>query len=718
MSRPDVVTTSRPSLHPPLLGATVRDGGTTFAVHSGGEAVELCLYDDAGRETRLPLPERTHGIWHGHVPGIGHGQRYGFRVRGPWDPWHGHRYNPAKLLLDPYARAIDGTLRVHDAILGHDAGRDDTVIDGRDSAPYVPRSVVVDDPYDWADDRRPEIPWSQTVIYEAHVRGLTRTHPDVPEDLRGTYAGLAHPAVIEHLTSLGVTTVELLPVQQSVPELSLLRRGQTNYWGYNTLGFFAPHAQYAAFGSRGEQVREFKDMVRALHEAGLEVLLDVVYNHTAEGNVEGPTLAWRGLDNDDYYRLRQGRFYADFTGTGNTLDLRSPSTLRMVTDSMRYWTQEMHVDGFRFDLAPVLARGSDAFEKFGTFLSVVGQDPALSRVKLIAEPWDVGPGGYQLGRFPGPWVEWNDRFRDAVRQTWLGDNARRQGSGLRDLAFRVSGSSDVFQDGGRRPLASVNFVTAHDGFTLHDLVTYEHKRNELNGEGNRDGSDHNRGWNCGVEGPTDDPAVLALRRRMLRDLLATLLVSTGVPMLLSGDEVGRTQHGNNNGYSVDDESTWFDWTWYSEQRAGRSTWQADLLTWTRTLVALRATHPALRQPTFFDGRPVHEDGRKDLAWFAADGNEMNDAGWFDHDRRVLGLYLSGVDLPPDERGDPPASLLLLVNVGTDTADFLLPSAPWGTAYRELLDTTDETPQPATVAEGAGTTTRLDPCSLRVLTVEG
>jgi isoamylase len=711
------VTIARPSLHPPALGATVHDSGTTFAVHSGGEAVVLCLYDEAGRETRIPLPERTHGIWHGHVPGVGHGQRYGFRVRGPWDPWHGHRYNPAKLLLDPYARAIDGDVVLHDALLGHDAGRDDTVLDERDSAGYVPRSVVVDDPYDWGDDRRPEIPWSQTVVYEAHVRGLTRTHPDVPEHLRGTYAGLAHPAVLEHLTSLGVTSVELLPVHQSVPELSLLRRGQTNYWGYNTLGFFAPHAAYAASGSGGSQVREFKDMVCALHAAGLEVLLDVVYNHTGEGGADGPTLSLRGLDNETYYRLRQGRHYVDHTGTGNTLDVRSPATLRMVTDSLRYWTEEMHVDGFRFDLAPVLARGSDAFESTGTFLSVVGQDPALARVKLVAEPWDVGPGGYQLGHFPSRWCEWNDRYRDAVREVWLGDNSRHQGSGLRDLAFRVSGSSDVFQDGSRRPLASVNFVTAHDGFTLHDLVTYQHKRNEPNGEGNRDGSDNNRGWNCGAEGPTDDVAVRALRRRMLRNLLATLLTSTGVPMITAGDEFGRTQLGNNNGYCLDDESTWADWSWLAAQRAGEPSWRADLHHWTRTLLRLRAEHPVLRQPDFFDGRPVHEDGRKDLAWFGPDGNEMNDSGWFDHGRRVLGLYLCEVEPPPGADGPRPSSLLVLLNTGTESADFLLPPAPWARAYRELLDTGDEVPLPAEASEPAGSVTRLDPCSLRVLAVD-
>jgi glycogen operon protein len=708
------VTTARPSPHAPPLGATVDEHGTMFAVHSGGQAIELCLFDEAGRETRVALTDRTHGVWHGHVAGVGPGQRYGYRVQGPWDPWHGHRYNPAKLLVDPYARAIDGDLLADTAVLGHDGTRDDTVADTRDSAPFVPRSVVVADDFDWGGDRRPEVPWSETVIYEAHVRGLSRMHPDVPQELRGTYAGLAHPAVVAHLTSLGVTTVELLPVHHFVPELALLRRGQRNYWGYNTLGFFAPHAAYAASGSRGEQVREFKAMVRALHAAGLEVLLDVVYNHTAEGGVDGPTLAWRGLDNHEYYRLRHGRLYSDVTGCGNTLDLRQPRTLRTVTDSLRYWAQEMHVDGFRFDLAPALARGSDTFEGSGTFLSVLRQDPVLSRVKLVAEPWDVGSGGYQLGHFPAEWAEWNDRYRDTIRETWLGDNARKQGSGLRDLAYRVSGSSDVFENGARGPLSSVNFVTAHDGFTLHDLVAYERKRNEPNGEGNRDGSDHNRGWNCGVEGPTADEEVLAVRRRMMRNLLTTLSTSTGVPMLVAGDETGRSQGGNNNAYCVDDDTTWLDWSWLEASRAGHDTWQSRQLEWTRALLALRARHPVLRQADFFDGRPVHEDGQTDLAWFAPDGQQMTDAGWFDHDRRVLGLYLSGADLAVGADGAPAASLLVLLNTGPDEAPFVLPAAPWATAYRGLLDTIDEQPRPSETAESAGTTALLAPFSMRVL----
>jgi isoamylase len=591
------------------------------------------------------------------------------------------------------------------------------VLDARDSAASVPRSVVVDADFDWTGDRKPSVPWSDTVIYELHVRGFTMRHPDVPEALRGTYAGLAHPSVLEHLTSLGVTTVELLPVHHHVTEHSLRRNGLANFWGYNTLGFFAPHAGYASAGSRGGQVHEFAAMVRAMHDAGLEVVLDVVFNHTAEGGVDGPTLSLRGLDNHSYYRLRHGRLYEDYTGCGNTLDLRHPRTLALVTDSLRYWAQEMHVDGFRFDLAPALARGSDGFEAGGIFLSVIGQDPVLSRVKLIAEPWDVGPGGYQLGRFPIPWTEWNDRFRDTVRQSWLADNATKStakdgaakpGSGMRDFAYRVTGSSDVFDDAGRGPLASVNFVTAHDGFTLHDLVTYEQKRNEANGEDNRDGSGHNRGWNCGVEGPTSDVSVLRLRRQLMRNLLTTLLTSTGVPMLTAGDETGRTQLGNNNAYCLDDETTWVDWTWVDELRSEsrHSSWRLDLLAWTRELLRLRRTHPALGQDGFFDGRAVHEDGRKDLAWFSSDGQEMTDTEWFDHDRRVIGGYVAH----PVPGGE---SLLLLVNTGPDKAGFVMPDGHWATAYRCLLDTTDERPEPTTADDLPGSTVQLAAHSLKL-----
>jgi glycogen operon protein len=707
---------SRPS-PAPRLGAWPDRTGTTFAVRSGGEAVEVCLFDETGEERRHPLVRAPHGLWQARVEGVGAGTRYGFRAHGPWDPWHGHRYNAAKLLLDPYGRAVDGALQLDEAVFGH-AGADDTVRDDRDSAGYVPRSVVVADGFDWQGDRPPGVPWADTVVYELHVRGFTRRHPDVPEHLRGTYAALGHPAVLAHLVSLGVTTVELLPVQQFVSEPFLMRAGRANYWGYNTVGFFAPHAAYAAGGSRGEQVAEFKEMVRALHAAGLEVVLDVVYNHTGESGPDGPTLCWRGLDNQAYYRLRHGRMYTDFTGCGNTLDLRNPWALQMVTDSLRYWVTEMHVDGFRFDLAPTLARGSDAFDRRAAFLAVLGQDPVLSQVKLVAEPWDVGPGGYQLGHFPPPWTEWNDRFRDTVRTVWLADNARRLhardhghdhhgGSGVRDLAYALSGSSDVFEASGRGPLASVNFVTSHDGFTLADLVTYERKHNEANGEDNRDGTDSNRTWNHGVEGPTDDERVNALRRRQQRNLLATLLVSTGVPMLTAGDETGRTQGGNNNAYSLDDDRGWVGW-----ELAG---WQADLLEWTRRLVRLRREHPVLRQDEFFDGRPAHEGGRKDLGWFSSDGTEMKPETWFDHDRRTLGLFLSADWLPdPGPDGGAGGSLLVLLNTGPAQETFRLPGQPWASSYRSLLDTCDERPTADGAALPAGAAAPLGPHSLRVL----
>jgi glycogen operon protein len=709
---------------PRQLGAVPDGAGTTFVVESGGEAVELCLVDKDGGERRVPLQGRTDDLWHGWVEGVGPGTRYGYRVHGPWDPWHGHRFNAAKLLLDPYARAIDGPLHLDDAVFGHvTAGAglsDDTIRDDRDSAPFVPRSVVVQDAFDWRGDRRPRVPWAETVVYEAHVRGLTRTHPDVPEHERGTYAGLGHPAVLEHLVRLGVTTVELLPVHHFVSEPFITRRGRANYWGYNSVGFFAPHADYAATGSRGQQVDEFKAMVRALHSAGLEVVLDVVYNHTGESGVDGPTLAWRSLDNAAYYRLRQGRFFTDFTGCGNTLDLRSACCLRMVADSLRYWVEQMHVDGFRFDLAPTLARDSDAFDPRGAFLAVLRQDPVLSDVKLIAEPWDVGPGGYQLGRFPPPWAEWNDRYRDTVREAWLADNARKQGTGVRDLAYRLSGSSDVFEPSGKGPLASVNFVTAHDGFTLRDLVTYERKHNDRNGEDNRDGSDHNRSWNCGVEGPTDDPAVRSLRRRMMRNLLATLLVSTGVPMLTAGDEVGRTQDGNNNAYSVALDGS-------DEHLAGRPAaypveWEhddeaRDLLDWTRALLRLRRAHPVLRQAEFFDGRPAHEGGLTDLTWFAPNGRPMSAEAWFDHDQQVLGLHLAADFLPelPHPDAELPESLLVLLNTGPAPETFTLPGSPWASSYRVLLDTTDERPTAEGTADlGSGAGVPLTPHSVLVL----
>ncbi|MDQ1681012.1 MAG: isoamylase, partial [Frankiaceae bacterium] len=539
--------------HP--LGATWDGEGTNFAIYApSAEAVDVCLFDGGDRngdgpgheqETRIALEETTTHVWHGYVPQIGPGQRYGYRVDGPFDPSRGLRWNPSKLLADPYAKAFCGAMVYNDALFGYPPGRDDTVQDHRDSAPFVPRSVVVQDEFPWGDDRRPVIPWGDTVIYEMHVKGFTARHPDVPEHLRGTYAGLAHPAAIAHLQRLGVTSVELLPTHHFVSEPFLLKKGLANYWGYNTLGFFAPHAAYSASGSRGEQVREFKSMVRALHAAGIEVILDVVYNHTAEGNELGPTLSFRGIDNRAYYLLQDNdpRHYMDFTGTGNTLNAQHPHVLQLIMDSLRYWVTEMHVDGFRFDLASALARSFHEVNKLSAFFDVIQQDPIVSQVKLIAEPWDIGPGGYQVGEFPPLWTEWNGKYRDTVRDFWRGAE-----TGVAELGFRLSGSSDLYQDDGRRPYASINFITAHDGFTMRDLVSYNTKHNEANLEDNRDGTDDNRSWNCGVEGDTDDATVNELRARQVRNLLSTLLLSTGVPMIVAGDEMGRSQRGNNNAY--------------------------------------------------------------------------------------------------------------------------------------------------------------------------
>ncbi|MET7937812.1 glycogen debranching protein GlgX [Streptomyces sp. NPDC005322] len=709
---------------PEPLGARVGLGpggvpGTNFALWAGGaEAVELCLFDDDGAETRCPLAEPTHGVWHGFVPGVLPGRRYGYRVHGRWDPWTGARWNPAKLLLDPYARAVDGDFALPAEVYGH--VRDwpqqhvaDTVRDDRDSAPYVPKGVVVGDdanggpPGAGAD--RPHTPWAESVIYELHVRGFTMRHPGVPPELRGTYAGLAHPAALEHLTRLGVTAVELLPVHQFAHEDHLLRRGLRNYWGYNSIGYFAPHSAYAASGTRGQQVGEFRRMVRALHAAGIEVILDVVYNHTAEGGELGPTLSLRGIDNRGYYRLQQDpRRYADFTGCGNTLHTVQPQVLRLITDSLRYWVTEMGVDGFRFDLASALARSAHGVDMLSPFLAAVAQDPVLRRVKLIAEPWDVGSGGYQVGAFPPLWAEWNDRYRDAVRDLWRGALPD-----VRDLGYRLSGSSDLYAWGGRRPYASVNFITAHDGFTLRDLVSYERKHNEANGEGNRDGTQDNRSWNCGAEGETDDPRVRAVRRRQLRGLLATLLLSTGVPMLVAGDELGRTQGGNNNAYCQDNETGWIDWS--LPQDPG---WQA-LTDLTTRLIRLRRAHPVLRRPAFFSGRARPPDGLRDLAWFTPRGTEMTESDWY-APTTALGVRLCGSDLPErDPRGAPVTddSFLLLLHAGPQPLTFTLPGPPWAFGYELLVDTAREDQDaPPGTHHPAGTPIELPERSVLLLRV--
>ncbi|WP_280916330.1 glycogen debranching protein GlgX [Streptomyces sp. SPB4] len=678
------------SAHP--LGARFHPGpggvaGTNFALWAqGAEAVELCLFDGDGVETRCTLTELTHEIWHGFVPGVRPGQRYGFRVHGRWDPWTGARYNPAKLLLDPYARAVDGDFTLPPEVYGH--VRDwpqqyiaDTVRDDRDSAPFVPKGVVVHDDDDWADDVRPKTPWADSVIYELHVRGFTMGHPGVPEELRGTYAGLAHPAAVEHLTALGVTAVELLPVHQFAHEDHLLRRGLRNYWGYNSVGYFAPHAGYSASGTAGQQVGEFKRMVKALHAAGIEVILDVVYNHTAEAGELGPTLSLRGIDNRGYYRLQSDqRRYADYTGCGNTLHAGRPHVLRLITDSLRYWVTEMGVDGFRFDLAAALARSMHDVDMLSPFLAVIAQDPVLRRVKLIAEPWDVGSGGYQVGAFPPLWTEWNDRYRDAVRDFWRGALPD-----VRDLGYRLSGSSDLYAWGGRRPYASVNFVTAHDGFTLRDLVTYERKHNDANGEEGRDGTNDNRSWNCGAEGESADPGIGALRRRQLRNLLTTLLLSTGVPMLVAGDEFGRTQGGNNNAYCQDNETGWVDWSLLEDPA-----WK-ELFALTRRLIALRQAHPVLRRRAFFSGRAQGADGLRDLAWFTPAGTEMTERDWY-APAAAVGLYLSGRDIPGrDERGLQVTddSFLALLHAGDRPVEWILPGPPWAGTYELVLDTSRE-----------------------------
>ena len=679
------------------FGATVVGDATNVAVWAPDAArVQVCLLADDGTEERIDLVDQRHHVWHGRLPGVGAGTRYGFRVDGPWHPEQGLRFNPNKLLLDPYARAVTGELTYDPAVYGHVRSGfafpgDDRVRSDTDSAPFVPAGVVVDDTFDWSGNVRPRIRWSDTVLYELNVRGYTLRHPEVPPELRGTYQGLAHPAVLEHLTSLGVTTVELMPVHQFVHEPHLAAMGLRNYWGYNSLAFFAPHAAYSASGSRGEQVGEFKAMVTAFHAAGLEVVLDVVYNHTAEQGRDGPTLSLRGLANRQYYRLgRSGRDYVDYTGCGNTLNVANPHTLRLVTDSLRYWVTEMGVDGFRFDLAAALARSMHDVDMLGAFFAVIEQDPVLRQVKLIAEPWDVGPGGYQVGEFPSLWTEWNDRYRDTVRDFWRGAS-----DGVRDLAMRVSGSSDLYDDDARRPFASINFVTAHDGFTARDLVTYTERHNHANHQANSDGHGDNRSANYGVEGPTADPAIVAVRRRQVANLLSTLLLSTGVPMLTAGDEMGRTQQGNNNAYCQDNEVSWVDWD-------EASSW-SDLTELVRSVLRLRRENPVFRQRHFYAGRPAVPGGRKDVAWFGAHGYELGEQEWWESERRVLGMFLAGDAIRSRHRdgsrvtGD---SFLLWLNAAEDDVEVTLPDhGHWARAYDLLLDTSSDSRLDTTIDAG-------------------
>jgi isoamylase len=663
------------------LGATYDGAGTNFGLFSEvAQRVELCLFDDDGAESRVDLREVDGFVWHAYLPGIGPGQRYGYRVHGPYHPAAGQRCNPAKLLLDPYAKAIDGVVSWGQPVFSYQFGHPDRR-NNADSAPYVPRSVVVNPYFDWTHDRPPRTPYHETVIYEAHVRGLTKEHPVVPEEQRGTYLGLAHPAVISHLRGLGVTAIELMPVHQFVTDSHLNDRGLHNYWGYNTIGFFAPHNVYSASGSRGQQVQEFKSMVRSMHEAGIEVILDVVYNHTAEGNHLGPTLSFRGIDNAAYYRLVDDdrRYYMDTTGTGNSLLMRHPHVLQMIMDSLRYWVLDMHVDGFRFDLAAALARQFHEVDRLSVFFDLVQQDPVVSQVKLIAEPWDVGDGGYHVGNFPPLWSEWNGKYRDTIRDLWRGQHAT-----LPEFAYRLTGSSDLYQQDSRRPVASVNFVTAHDGFTLADLVSYDHKHNEANGEDNRDGSDDNRSWNCGHEGPTDDPVVLALRARQKRNFLTTLLLSQGVPMLLAGDEMGRTQQGNNNAYCQDNEISWVNWAVHDEDDQA-------LVDYVRTLIALRADHPVFRRRRFFNGQALRGGHQRlrDIAWFTPTGQEMTGEDWDAGFTKSLTVFLNGQAISePDRHGERIAddSFLLLFNASEHDLVFAIPPRRYGTRWTTVLDT--------------------------------
>ena len=629
---------------PHLLGLNAVEGGTNAAVWAPqASGVTLSLLDPAGAEHHLPLTECTNGVWHGELDPLPTGTRYGLRVAGPYEPEYGRRFDSDRLLIDPYARAV-----------------------ARHSGAWA--SIVADDDFDWGDDAPPARPWTETVIYEAHVRGLTMRHPDVPPELRGTYAGLAHPAVLGELTALGVTAIELLPVHQFGTEPAVAARGLTNYWGYNTLAFFAPHGDYSSRGDTGGQVSEFKAMVRALHAAGLEVILDVVYNHTGEGGPGDPTWSLRGLDDGAYYLHGDDGHYYDVTGVGNTVRANHPAAMRLIMDSLRYWVREMHVDGFRFDLASALARDGNGPDPNAPLLSAITQDPVLRETKLIAEPWDASGDGYMVGRFPPGWCEWNDRFRDTIRDFWRGKSG-----GVRDLAYRLSGSSDLYADDGRHPLSSINLITAHDGFTLRDLVSYNDKHNEANGEGNRDGHDDNRSWNCGVEGETDDAAVVGLRGHQAANLLATTLLSTGVPMITAGDERGKSQGGNNNAYCQDNETSWIDW-----QPDPRWSHLTDLA---RDLLALRARHPVLRQRHFLDGRPIGDTGQKNLAWFHPEGRELTDADWADGGLASLGMFLSGAAIDD-------ASFLLLLHAGADQAAWTMPGEPWPKAYDVILNTGD------------------------------
>lgn len=663
------------------LGANWDGNGVNFSVFSeNAVGMELCLFNADDQETeyaRIKIEEVTHHIWHVYIPDLQPGQLYGYRAYGPYEPENGHRFNSNKLLIDPYSKALNGDIKWDTSVFGYDVGSDqkDVSFSETDSAPYIPKSIVVDTSFDWENDIKPDIPYSDSVLYEAHVKGLTILHPDIPEEIRGTYAGVAHPVMIRYLKELGVTAVELLPVHQFVADQHLIEKGLTNYWGYNTLGFFAPDGRYSSTGHHGEQVTEFKNMVKALHKAGIEVILDVVYNHTAEGNHLGPTLSFRGLDNASYYRLCEDneRHYMDYTGTGNTLNVRLPYVLGLIMDSLRYWITEMHVDGFRFDLAAALARTLHDTDNLSSFFNIIHQDPVISQVKLIAEPWDIGDEGYMVGKFPVGWGEWNGEYRDEIRQFWKGDAVK-----LSDFANRFTGSPDLYQGSYRRPTASINFLTAHDGFTLNDLVSYSEKHNEANGEDNNDGEKANNTWNCGVEGPTDRQEIITLRHKQRRNLLTTLFLSQGVPMLLAGDELGRSQNGNNNAYCQDNEISWINWAEADQQ----------LLEYTSSLISFCNAHPSFRRRRWFQGLPVTGTEKNDILWVLPDGSTFNDESWENEIAKTFGVYLNGKGIRCvnwDGNRITDDSFFIIFNAQDTPVDFVIPSADCEDIWRIMIN---------------------------------
>ena len=662
--------------NPYPLGATYDGSGTNFAIFSeNATRIELCLFDDEGKETRIDMPEVTGHRWHGYLPKVKPGQRYGYRIHGPWDPAKGHRFNPAKLLLDPYTKSVDGQIEWNEALFPYYFNRSPDEKNDQDSAPFMPRCVIHQPFFDWTGDNKLQHPWHETIIYELHVKGFTATHPEIPEEVRGTYAGLTHPVAMEHFKQLGITAVELMPIHYFIHDKFLKDRNLRNYWGYNTIGFFAPHTEYSSDKTPGGSVAEFREMVKKFHQAGIEVILDVVYNHTAEGNHMGPMLSFKGIDNSYYYRLTTDpRFYMDYTGTGNSLNMRNPHVLQLLMDSLRYWVLEMHVDGFRFDLASTLARELHDVNRLSAFFDLIQQDPIISQVKLIAEPWDVGEGGYQVGNFPPLWSEWNGKYRDCVRDFWRGENQT-----LGEFASRFTGSSDLYQNNSRLPFASINYVTAHDGFTLNDLVSYNQKHNEANGDENKDGDNNNRSWNCGQEGSADDPAIHQLRERQKRNFLASLILSQGAPMILSGDEMGRTQQGNNNAYCQDNPISWIHWDGIDK----------DLLEFSQKLIKYRNEHPVFRRRRWFEGRPIHGSEQRDIEWFNTQGKPMIAEDWGKGFIKSLGVFLNGKTIPnPNPRGEPVTDddFYILFNASENCLDFTLPGSEWGIEWIKDLDT--------------------------------